>query len=361
MTRNLLLALLLLLPLPALAADEHAVIFMYHRFGEDRYPTTSITLDQFDAQLTYLKDNGYQVWPLARVVDHLQKNQPIPDHTIAITVDDAYLSVYQNGYPRLKALGWPFTVFVNTDPVDRHLPGFMSWEQMREMQANGVTFANHTATHDSMTKRLPGEDDTAWAARMRADIDKAQRRLQRELGAKTNSDPKLFVYPYGEYDTRAATLIREMGYIGFGQQSGAVGPLSDLRALPRYPMAEHFAALAPFARKAASLPLPVTAEQPWEPRVGDDNPPKLTVTLERPMRGVACYNADGEQLPIRWREGSKTQFEVQSPKPLAKGRNRYNCTAPARERGRWYWHSHPWLITTPAAAPVVTAPTDPAR
>ncbi len=336
-----LLLLLLLAASGAAAAASHAVIFMYHRFGEDRYPSTSIRLDQFDAQLDYLARNGYQVWPLERIVDHIVRGAELPERTVALTVDDAYLSVHDEAWPRLRARGWPFTVFVNTDPVDQKLGGYMSWEQMRAMQAAGVRFANHGASHDSMTQRREGEDDAVRERRLRADIERAQRRLGEELGEEYVQQPRLFAYPYGEYDMRAAELVQAMGYTAFGQQSGAVGPRSDRRALPRYPMAENFAALEPFARKAASLPLPVVSAEPWEPRVDTHNPPRLTLTLQQPLRGVACYSAAGAALPLTWLDA--TRLQVQATEPLPAGRSRYNCTAPA-DGGRWYWYSHPWLV-----------------
>jgi len=49
----LLLALGVLLGLgaaPAMAADS-AVVFMYHRFGDGRFPSTNITIEQFEAHL----------------------------------------------------------------------------------------------------------------------------------------------------------------------------------------------------------------------------------------------------------------------------------------------------------------------
>lgn len=336
-----LLAMLLLSAATAAAAASHAVVFMYHRFGEDRYPSTSIRLEQFDAQLDYLAQNGYQVWPLERIVTHILRNEPLPERTVAITVDDAYLSVYEQAWPRLKARGWPCTVFVNTDPVDRRLGGFMSWDQMRRMQQEGARFANHGTSHDSMVERRTNEDESAWEQRVRTDITRAQQRLREELGDQVEQEPRLFAYPYGEYDTRAADLVQAMGYIGFGQHSGAIGPLSDRRALPRYPMAEGFAALEPFARKASSLPLPVLKAEPWEPHIDNNNPPLLTLTLQQPLHGVACYNAAGQPLPLTWLDD--TRLQVQAEERLPHGRSRYNCTAPAGN-GRWYWYSHPWLI-----------------
>ena len=55
--------ILLLSFLGSAFAADHAVILMYHRFGEDRLPSTSIRLDQFDAHLEKLSNGNYSVWP----------------------------------------------------------------------------------------------------------------------------------------------------------------------------------------------------------------------------------------------------------------------------------------------------------
>src|SRR5690242_14180857 len=78
---------------------SHAVVFIYHRFGDDRYPSTDTTTEQFQAQLDWLAANGYQVWPLPKIVHYLQQGKDIPDHVVAITVDDAFESFYQHAYP----------------------------------------------------------------------------------------------------------------------------------------------------------------------------------------------------------------------------------------------------------------------
>ena len=67
--RHLLLALLLVLGAMTQArAADHAVIIMYHRFGENSIPSTNIRLDQFEAHLKELTSGRYNVIPLADVV-----------------------------------------------------------------------------------------------------------------------------------------------------------------------------------------------------------------------------------------------------------------------------------------------------
>ncbi len=253
--------------MPVMAADS-AVVLMYHRFGEDRYPSTSIRIEQFEAQLKYLHDNAYTVVPLTDLIAAIKNSKPLPERAVVITIDDAYQSVYKVAYSLFREYGYPFTVFVATDPVDQGLSAYMSWDQMREMTGNGAVFANHGASHSSVIERLADESDSAWLERVRKDVNNGWQRLSTELDAL----PGVFAYPYGEYDTMAANLLRETGYIAFGQHSGAVGPHSDSRALPRFPMAEAFANMDQFRTKVASLPMPVLEVSPWDPIVITSQP-----------------------------------------------------------------------------------------
>lgn len=349
--RSLLLSLLLLLPaiLPAAPAAPHGVVLMYHRFEENLYPTTNIRMAQFEAQLDYLQREGFTLWPLRRLLDAVFNNGEVPDKTVALSVDDAYLSVFQHAYPLIKKRGLPLTVFVSTDAVDERLGGYMSWEQMREMQRHGVDFANHSAGHSHLQERLEGEDEAAWKSRVTADIRRAQRRIDTELG---DQGMKLLAYPYGEFNCALGKLVRKMGYIGFGQQSGAIGPLSRREALPRFPINEHYAALDRFAVKVLSLPLPVARQLPREPQLKGENPPRLSLELaegrEAISKRISCFLGTGTPLEVVARgTGSLT---VQATKPLRQGRSRYNCTAPAGN-GRFYWFSQPWLNGPDAADP----------
>src|SRR3546814_1721278 len=105
---------------------------MYHRFGEDDRPSTSIRLSQFEAHIAELTSGRYRVMALPEIVARLRAGQPLPQRAVAITIDDAALSVYREAWPRLKAAGLPFTLFVSTEPLDR---GFRSEEHTSELQS----------------------------------------------------------------------------------------------------------------------------------------------------------------------------------------------------------------------------------
>ena len=219
----------------ALAADS-VVVLMYHRFAEDRFPSTSIRIEQFAAHLRHLEESGYAVVPLADVHSAINDNTPLPERAVAITIDDAYRSVYDVAFPMFKKYGYPFTVFVATDAADEGLPAYMTWDQMREMAGAGATYANHGAAHRSTTEREHCATDEEWLATVRSDIDKGARRIAAELELLQG----FFAYPYGEYATDVGNLLQDMGHDSFGQHSGGVGSDSDRCALPRYPMADSF-------------------------------------------------------------------------------------------------------------------------
>ena len=327
----------------ATAGTHSAVVLMYHHFGVSQYPETNVSLEQFEAHLDYLQQHAYTIWPLQRIIDTLDHGQALPDRTLAITIDDAYISVYTEAWPRLRARGWPFTVFVSTDVVDRGLPAYMSWEQMREMQQHGASFANHSRSHDYLIHRLENEDTKHWQQRIRVDINDARQRLSKELGAA----PMLFAYPYGEYNLDLKNLVKALGYTAFTQLSGALGGDSDRQLLPRFPMAADYAEIDSFITKVATLPLPVVDVTPADP-VTMERQPAVIMALAAGMTDdiqidqLRCYVSGQDQTPVKWLD--HVRFSLRVEKPLPPGRNRVNCTAPSAQSGRYYWFSHLWIV-----------------
>ncbi len=336
--KKTLLGFLLLLLFSELS--NAAVVFMYHRFGETKYPSTNIRMEQFEAHLNYLKENGYEVWSLSKIVRNILEDREVPKNVVALTIDDAYRSIYTHAFAKFKEYGFPFTVFVNSSPVDNGSKNYMSWDEMREMLSFGAEFANHSKTHDYL---LPeeGEDEQSWKKRIKDEIEGAQKRLQEELGESTNENPRLFSYPFGEYTKESAEYIQSLGYIGITQTSGAIDMHSNTMTLPRFAMSEAYADMDGFVLKLKTLPLPIESVSSIEPLVKENNPPKLTVRLKYPLKNVGCYLSSGRAIPIEWI--SEQEFSVQADEALKAPRDRYNCTALSKEGG-WYWYSHLWIV-----------------
>lgn len=329
--------------LPAAAADDtaSAVVLLYHHVGDRTPPSTSISPRNFDLHLDYLAREGYTVLPLADLVRAMANGEALPARAVALTFDDAYSSVYSEALPRLERRGWPFTLFVATDPVDGGYPGFMSWDELRDLQTRGGTVANHGRSHAHLIRREPDESAAGWRARVSGDIVGAQARLDAEL-ART---PRYFAYPYGEFDVPLETLVAELDFIAFGQQSGPIGPGSDPRYLPRFPMATGFDSVESLAEKLRTRPLPVTVLKPSSrllPPASDAPALQLRFADGQYRReGLRCYVAGQDPAIVDWDGDVAT---IRARERLGAGRSKYNCTAPSTdESGVFYWYSYLWI------------------
>ena len=362
--RKLLVSLLALSLLPSLqtaAAKEvtvsgsNAIVLAYQRFGE-RHHAKYVTEKTFSAHLNYLENNGFDVWPLERIVRRLRTGQTIPDKTVAITFDRTHPSIYTVAHPLLKKRNWPYTVFVVPDKVDQIPRGNMSWDQMREMKKAGASFANASINHIHMVRPLRGYPPRAWVHYVRDNIFNTQARLQEELGSDTNS-LRLFSYPYGEYSTALANILAEIGFTSFGLHPGVINKNSDLRGLPRFLIERHNSSLERFANRLNSVALVVKKRTPWNPHITKGRSPKLTVQLDssRPVpKYLSCHTREGKRLQVNWKNKQHTAFELSYKGELGKGYNYYQCTSRFDDSKRIYWFSQPWVIARTTRSAIKT-------
>ncbi len=318
------------------AEDNGAVILMYHRFAEDEYPSTNIQLEQLDAHIAALRDGGFNVVPLPELIDAFEEGRQLPDRTVAITIDDAFRSIYERAWPRFKAAGFPFTVFVATDHVDRGHANYMTWDQIRELQKDGVTIGNHSVGHPHLPD-LDVED-------VRREITHAQLRFQEELGIT----PSLFAYPYGEASAEIAEFVRTFGFrAAFGQHSAVAFPSHDRFYLPRFALNENFGGADRFALIVNARPLVVSDVSPADPTLRSANPPPFGFTVDAAMGDTAALNcfafAQGGAVDLNLHRLGPDRIEVRLARAFPPGRARINCTMPA-EAGRWRWFGMQYYV-----------------
>jgi len=332
-----------LVPTSGALAGQSAVVFMYHRFGEEDLASTNIRIEQFEAHLKELQTGGFTVVPLDDVVDALKTGKELPDKAVAITIDDAFQSVYTEAWPRLKAAGFPFTIFVSTDMVDQRIANYMNWEQLVEMKAAGVGIGHHTATHLKM--------GTSGSVTNRDDVELASQRFTEQLGFV----PRLFAYPYGEVSSDVMQLARDQGFTAaFGQHSGVAGPNPEMFYLPRFSMNEAYGNIERFRLAANALPFPTTDITPSDPLIGpgDDNPPVFGFTIvgDKQLRdsldALNCFASHEGAVEINRLDGGDagTRIEIRMNKAMPKGRTRVNCTLLGND-GRWHWFGRQFLVS----------------
>ena len=346
-----LVVVLLAVAQPATAAD-HAVILQYHHVDDDTPASTTTRPDLFAAHLAHLADNDFRVVPLGPVLQALTVGNALPDSTVCLTFDDAWRDVATRAWPLVRERGWTLTLFVATGAVDAGEADVLTWDEMRALAAEGMTFAPHSVYHDHQGR--PGSSSALTEApvdtletrrqRLAADVATSWARLQAELPEAAVLP--VYAYPYGEYDSVLQDVIRELGLVGLGQHSGPAWSGHDLTALPRFPMGGPYGSLNDFGLKVASLPLPVLAAEPASMLVATDQPrPSLRLELgpgDYDSGRIAAF-VGGEAVTPVWEDRAAGWLRVPTPVDLPVGRSRTNVTAPAMTGGRWYWYSHPWL------------------
>ena len=230
-----LLTVCLLMLSTAVLAAQGAVILLYHHVAEDTPPSTTISPADFEAHLSYLRDNGFTVVGLDRAIESLRSNQALPEKSVVITFDDGYSSIYSEAFPLLQSYGYPFTLFLSTGPIDSGLRNYMNWDQIREMSDAGVIIANHMVDHPYMLEPLDSESDSERLGRLRAELLQAEQRIEQETG----QSHRYLAYPYGEYDPAIKSILQELNFVGLAQNSGAVGPRVGFSCSAQIPACQH--------------------------------------------------------------------------------------------------------------------------
>tara|TARA_E500000331_G_scaffold358558_1_gene426621 strand:- start:10227 stop:11201 length:975 start_codon:yes stop_codon:yes gene_type:complete len=310
-------------------AANSAVVIMYHRFGEDNFPSTSIRIKQFEAHIAELSSGKYNVLPLVEITARMREGRPLPDRTLGISIDDAYLSVYTEAWPRLKAAGLPFTIFAPTARLDQRSATNMTWEQLRQMHAQGADVGHHTVSHPHMP--------VASGERLEKEITRANERFQIELGYK----PELFAYPYGEASAAIIERIKQAGFMAaFGQHSGVIGSSAENFYLPRFSMSDKYGDLDRLKLAINALPLVVSDITPTDHFIGSEarNPPAIGFTINADIKqqnSLSCFLSHAGRANVEKLGATRVEIRVQSAFP--RGRTRLNCTMRTPD-GRWRWY-----------------------
>ena len=335
------LLLLVLLYGICLTKVQSAVILQYHHVSDNTPASTSISPGQFKKHLEYLKSQEFRVVPLSDVMNSITKQQPIADKTVVIIFDDAYLDIFTQARPLLEEYNYPYTVFINPELVEKRYKDYLSWQQIKTMADKGVIIANHGLKHDSATRKADNITDKEWLLRYSYNIIEAEQMIKEKNGQNW----QYFSYPYGEYSPAIQNWLRDNGYIGFSQQSGAVGLATDLTSVPRFPASSPFDKLVSLRDKLYALPFSITLPQA-DTIVGNRQTPALDFNVIvhdfRPQQ-LSCYVSGLGRQEVLWQ--SETRFSLVLEKPLPPGRQRTNCTAPSiSQPGRYYWYSRPWFV-----------------
>jgi peptidoglycan/xylan/chitin deacetylase (PgdA/CDA1 family) len=159
----------------------------------------AVTPETFDADMKHLSDAGYHVVTFADLKAYFESGTPLAANPIIISFDDGWRDQFDYGFPILLKYRYPATFFVFTNAVGR--PGFVSWDDLRELLSAGMTVGSHSRSHPFLTKI--SDPATLWD-----EISGSKDILEKNLGTSVDE----FAYPFGRFDATTTAMVKKAGY-----------------------------------------------------------------------------------------------------------------------------------------------------
>ncbi len=307
---------------------------MYHRFEENKYPSTNIRLVDFKTQLNLIKESGFLfVNPKNFQKDLKEKKN---NKKILLTIDDGFSSFYKNAWPILKENKIPFILFVSTREVGKY--GYMSWDQIKELSKEDyVHIGNHSHTHEYLVDENSEE--------ILKDLKKSILIFEKNLGYNSH----FFSYPFGEYSIEFKKIVKNLNFIfAFGQHSGVIDETKDFLELPRFPINEKYGEIKRFKTLLNTLPLKYKNIKPVEKYITkNNNPPKVVIEFFEDMKNIKLINCYSNE-ENKWRKSeinfiNDFKIKINLRGKFTTERGRINCSI-REENGLWRWLGMQFVI-----------------
>ena len=317
-----------------LKAESGASVFMYHRFGESKYPSTNVTLEQFQSHIDYILANDYKILSLDEILKEIENDGKILEKAVAFSVDDAYSSFYEKAWPLFKSNQIPVTLFVSTNIIDQKTKGYMGWDDIKTFINEGGTIGQHTSTH----MHMPLNEINM----IKEDILDSHRSFLKNIGFI----PNLFAYPYGETSSEVIGILKNFGIThAFGQHSGVISSSDNIYYLPRFSLNERFGEIDRFEFAVNANALQVKDFIPSEMFLKKNKKPVIEFGIETEIYGnkIECFsNPGGNWGPQEVINITKSRVQIKLSEEFLPGRARINCTVKVNDK--WYWYGYQFLI-----------------
>ena len=297
---------------------------MYHRFDENKYPSTNIRMDIFKQHIEIIKDLKYDFYDPKDLKENFYIKKT--EKKILITIDDAFSSFYEVAWPYLKKENIPFILFVSTETVGKN--GYMTWDQINELEKETNAYiGNHSHSHDYLVD-LKNEDFIK-------DINTANKIFMEKLGY----NPIFFSYPFGEYSNFIKKYISQYFKFSFGQHSGVIDVNKNPYELPRFPINEKYGDLERFKFLINLQPLQFKNLFPIEKYITkNNNPPIFYVEFFKEQKNVStinCFSDEGNEWGKSNTYFSNTKLSIKFRDKFYFRRGRINCSL--NDNGIWRW------------------------
>lgn len=157
-----------------------------------------LTIDEFEAQMNILRDEGCTPINLDDLVAWQSGRGTLPPNPVVITFDDGFVGNERHALPILMKHRFVATFFIVTERVGT--PFMMSWDQLRKLFAAGMSVESHTANHPLFSQ--------IDAVQTRKELVDSKRSIEAHLGNKVRH----VSLPFGDSNSYVAQTARDLGY-----------------------------------------------------------------------------------------------------------------------------------------------------
>tara|TARA_B100001540_G_scaffold288652_1_gene284006 strand:- start:184 stop:1107 length:924 start_codon:yes stop_codon:yes gene_type:complete len=298
---------------------------MYHRFNEDKYPSTNIDMEIFKKQIDLIEEEkiGFINPDEFRINFNLPKNQK----KILLTIDDGFTSFYENAWPYLKEREIPFILFISTEAIGKS--GYMNWNQIKEIEKENFAFiGNHSHSHEYLINYDFNKFKT--------DIDTSIKIFIENIGY----NPLFFSYPFGEYSLEQKNYISSNFDFGFGQHSGLIDINKDKYELARFPINEKYGDLERFSFLINLFPFEYKNIFPKDKYIlKNQNPPETIVEFfkeQKNLEKINCFSDEGNKWDKSKLNLIGNELHIKFRDKFYFRRGRVNCSLNDDIGWRWF-------------------------
>ena len=305
--------------------EKGILALMYHRFEENKYPSTNIKINDFKEHINIIRDNNIEFLNPKDFDNEFKKISE--KKKILLTIDDAFTSFYLNAWPILKVEEIPFVLFVSTETVGKK--GYMTWDEIIEIsQEEFVTIGNHSHSHEYLTKYKFND--------FKKDIDQSIKLFEKKL----DYNPNFFSYPFGEYSLEQKKYISSKFDYAFGQHSGVIDLNKDKYELPRFPINEKYGDLERFKFIIKLLPIQYKVLLPTDKLLLEtNNPPSVIIEFfenQKNINLINCFSNEGGDWKDSKLKITNNKIEIVLSEKFLPRRGRINCSLKDKDGWRWF-------------------------
>lgn len=218
-------------------------ILVYSSISRDVTGNATVSLSNFAAQMTYLKENGYVTISIDQLHQFMDFNDQLPPKSVLITFDTAQRWVYELALPLLLKYQFRAALFVPTQSIGK--PDTLTWPELARMAEAGFDIGTSGQTTRSLITNTDNVKTEVWLNTIEKEISSAVKTIKNRL----NLACPYFAYPDGETNDMLISILKQYGFThAFTREPGcnpffgdpfrlhrtAVDPKTDLNQFQRH-------------------------------------------------------------------------------------------------------------------------------